>query len=179
LPNIFWTADTHFGHAGILRHQPERSALFGCDVAAMDAAIINGINEHVWPNDELWILGDFAWKASKYGHYRQRIKCRKIHVVTGNHDSSSLRSHVSSMNNMVYRKFGKQKIHMSHYPLASWRAREHGSIHLYGHCHGSMEEILNRIWPGRRAIDVGMDNAYRLFGEWRPFSLDEILGRFL
>ncbi len=177
---IWFTSDTHFGHSGILKHQPERSALYGCDVAAMDAAIIDGINRVVQPNDALWILGDVCWKASRAGHYRARIRCRKIHVVMGNHDSTSLRSHVSSLDSMVYRKFdrGQQKFHLTHYPLASWRGREHGSIHLYGHSHGSMEEILNTIWPGRRAMDVGMDYAYRVLQQWRPFSLDEIVERF-
>ena len=25
-----------------------------------------------------------------------------------------------------------------------------------------------------KSMDIGVDNAYRLFGEYRPFSLDEI-----
>lgn len=177
---IWFTADTHFGHAGILKHQPERAARYGCDIAAMDAAIIDGINAYVRPNDDLWILGDFCWQASRAGHYRARIKSRKIHVVAGNHDSSSLRRHVSSFDSMVYRRFGSgtQKFHLTHYPLASWRGREHGSIHLYGHSHGSMEEILNRVWPNRRAMDVGMDYAFRVLLTWRPFSLAEIVEKF-
>lgn len=179
---IFWTSDLHLGHSGILRHQPERSELFGT-VDAMDTAIIDGINEFVQPNDILWILGDFAWKASRYGHYRQRIKCREIHALMGNHDSSSLRSHVSSLQDTVYRQFGSTrhpstKIHASHYPMASWRAREHGVIHLYGHSHGSMEATLNAMWPNRRSMDVGIDCAYRQFKQWRPFGLDEIFERF-
>ena len=179
---IWFSADLHFGHAGILKHQPERASLFA-DTVAMDAAIIAGINLCAQPNDELWILGDFAWKASRYGHYRQRIKCQKVHVVMGNHDSSSLRANVSSLNDTVYRKFGltkhpSGKFHLSHYPIASWRGREHGAIHLYGHSHGSMETTLNAMWPERRAMDVGIDCAYRVLGQWRPFSLTEIYLRF-
>jgi calcineurin-like phosphoesterase family protein len=171
---IHFTADLHLNHVAILKHQSLRGQLFGDDILAMDAAIIDGINAAVGRNDELWILGDFCWQAAKAGHYRQRIKARQIHIVQGNHDSSSLRKHVSSMSLMEYRKFGDIKIHMSHYPLASWRAREHGSIHLYGHSHGMMEKALDTMWPSRRSMDVGMDEAYRHLGAWRPFSLDEI-----
>jgi calcineurin-like phosphoesterase family protein len=175
---IHFTSDLHLGDAGIFKHQPERLALFGNNVDAMDTAIIDGINASVNAGDELWILGDFSWKASKQGHYRHRLKARSIHVVTGNHDSSSLRNHVSSMNDMVYRKFGRQKFHMTHYPIVSWRAREHGTIHLYGHCHGTMESTLNDLWPARRAQDVGIDYAYRIFGDCRPFSMDYIMEKF-
>lgn len=173
---IHFTADLHLGHNGILKHQEHRAALFG-DVDTMDGAIIDSINHHVDREDELWILGDFAWKASNYGHYRSRLRVRKLHVVKGNHDSSSLRSHVSSMDDIVYRKFAGVKFQLCHYPLASWRAREHGSVHLYGHSHGKMEAFLNQHFPNRRSIDVGIDHAYQLFGDFRPFSLAEIFSR--
>jgi len=171
---IWFTSDFHLNHTAILTHQSLRGKLFGIDILAMDAAIIDGINACVDRNDELWILGDFCWQAAKAGHYRHRINCRQIHVVQGNHDANSLRKYVSTMALMEYRKFGDIKIHMSHYPLASWRAREHGSIHLYGHSHGTMEKALETMWPGRRSMDVGMDEAYRHLSEWRPFSLEEI-----
>jgi len=173
--SIFFTSDLHLGHTGILCHQPNRIFV---NTDEMDAVIIDVINSEVKCNDVLWILGDVVWKASKAGHYRQRLKVRELHVVQGNHDSASLRNHVSSMVLMAYIKIAQQKFHLSHYPHASWRGRIHGSIHLYGHCHGSMEEKLNEIWPDRKAMDVGIDCAYKLFREWRPFSLDEILERF-
>jgi calcineurin-like phosphoesterase family protein len=143
----------------------------------MDDCLINSINAIVKPNDELWCLGDFAWKASRYGHYRQRLRVRTLHAIYGNHDVKSLRKHVSSAQDMVCRKFDGTKIHMTHYPLASWSSREYGSIHLYGHCHGSMEVILNSTFPGRRAMDVGVDNIFNLTGEWRPISLTEVFHR--
>ncbi|MFA5344676.1 MAG: metallophosphoesterase family protein [Candidatus Omnitrophota bacterium] len=172
---IFFTADTHFGHAGILKHIPARAAMFS-NVDEMDDALIEQCNQTVQSRDELWLLGDFAWKASKYGHYRQRLRVRKLHVVMGNHDSTSLRAHVSSLKEMEYRRFGTQKFHLTHYPMASWRGRESAkSIHLYGHSHGTIETHLDRCFPGRRSMDVGVDNAYQFFGIWRPFSIDEII----
>lgn len=179
---IYFSADWHLGHTGILIHQSERLNAFE-HVEEMNAQIIDQVNAVVQPNDELYFLGDFAWQASKYGYYRQRLNVRKLYVCQGNHDSNSLRKHVSGMRDMIYRKFttcGKTfKIHMCHYPLLSWRALHYGSIHLFGHSHGMYEEKLDQIFPGRRSMDVGIDNIYRLIRVWRPISLDEVIQRLV
>jgi calcineurin-like phosphoesterase family protein len=180
---IWFTADSHFGHPGILIHQSARLNAFET-VENMDAEIIAQFNSVLRPNDELYHLGDFCWQASRAGHYRQRLNVRKLHIVRGNHDSSSLAKHCSTFNDMLCRKFqveGREhpvKIHMLHYPMLSWDALHHGGIHLYGHSHGRYEDQLEAIFPGRRAMDVGVDNIYRLYGMWRPISLLEILHRF-
>jgi calcineurin-like phosphoesterase family protein len=172
---IFWTADLHFGHANILKHQVQRAGAFK-DIVEMEDHFITNINKLVLPNDELWVLGDFVWKASRVGHFRQRLKVRKLHIVQGNHDVPSLRNHVSSFDSMVYRRFGNLHFHLTHYPMASWRGRFAAkSIHLYGHSHGTLEDTLSITFPGRRSMDVGIDNAFKILGEWRPFSMDEVL----
>lgn len=171
---IWFTADTHFGHPGILTHQLKRAAEFDT-IDRMDDCLIDGINSVVARNDELRHLGDFGWGAKKYGHYRQRLNVRKLHVLRGNHDRPSLRKHVSSMEMMALRKFNDLKFVLCHYPLYSWPARVHGAVHLYGHCHGMAEAHLDSMLENRRSLDVGMDNAYRLLGMWRPFSIDEII----
>jgi calcineurin-like phosphoesterase family protein len=177
---IYFTADTHFGHSGLLMHQSDRMIAFEC-VEEMDAQLIDQINSVVRPNDELYHLGDFCWQASRAGHYRQRLKVRKLHIVCGNHDAISLWKHVSSMKDMICRKFryndNTVKIHMCHYPLLSWRALHHGGYHLYGHSHGNYEKQLDEIFPGRRSMDVSIDNIYRLYNEWRPINLEEVIER--
>jgi calcineurin-like phosphoesterase family protein len=163
-------------------HQSNRLNAFG-SIEEMDAQFIDTINSLVLPGDELWHLGDFCWQASRAGHYRQRLNVRKLFTCQGNHDSNSLRKHVSSMCDMVCRKFpvkGKPcRFHMCHYPLLSWSGLHHGSIHLYGHSHGIYEDMLDKTFPGRRAMDVGVDAISRLTGEYRPFSLDEVITRLV
>ena len=166
---IYFTADTHLGHENILPYRPFSS------IEEMDAEIIGGINAVVQPNDVLYVLGDFIWKPRFYGHYRQRIRCREIYVVCGNHDSFSLRQHVSSLNETLYRQLKGVRFHMTHYPMVEWRAMHYGSIHLYGHCHGRMENTLNEMFRGRKAMDVGVDNAFRLLGTMRPLAIGYIL----
>jgi calcineurin-like phosphoesterase family protein len=174
----FFTSDLHLDHPGILKYQPERGRLFGSDLEAMNTVIIDGINSAVGRNDELWVIGDFCWKANRYGHFRQRINCRKLHIVMGNHDSPSLRRHVSSLADMVCRNFDGRRIVLCHYPIASWSGRHHGSIHLHGHCHGTITEKLDSLWPDRYMQDVGVDCAYREFGTWTPYTLEYFLTKF-
>ena len=80
---MWFTADTHFGHAGALAlyRRP-----FG-SVAAMDAAMVARWNEVVRPNDDVWHLGDFALKirAAEAGALLRSLNGRK-HLVTGNND---------------------------------------------------------------------------------------------
>lgn len=58
-----------------------------------------------------------------------------------------------------------------HYPLDEWNDRHHKSFMLHGHQHGNNTYKRNRL-------DVGIDNAYKLFGEYRPFSYKDIMKIF-
>jgi len=42
-----------------------------------------------------------------------------------------------------------------------------------------MEQQLNQWFPGRKAMDVGVDNTFKLTGEWRPISLEEVMERLV
>ena len=178
---IWFTSDTHYGHAGILMHQRPRAAAFK-DTVEMDDALIDACNAVVDRDDILCHQGDFCWMASRAGHYRQRLNVRKLHMIRGNHDSSSLAGHCTSFKEMHTLKLQlgapatpRLKIALCHYPMLSWDGLHYGGIHLYGHSHGGFETELDGFFPDRLSKDVGVDNIFRLFGQWRPISLDEIL----
>jgi calcineurin-like phosphoesterase family protein len=80
---VWFTADTHFGHAGALALYRRPFA----SVAAMDAAMAERWNQTVGPDDEVWHLGDFALRtsASAAGALLRSLNGRK-HLVTGNND---------------------------------------------------------------------------------------------
>ena len=172
---IWFTSDWHLGHEAILEHCEPRSGRFHC-VEEMDAAILGETNAALNEGDQLWHLGDFCWRASKAGHYRQQLRRGvKLHIVRGNHDASSLARQCSSFHEIVVRRFVDKTFHLCHYPLFSWYQENHGGYHLYGHCHGSMEAALNALQPGRMAMDVGIDAAAQILGHYRPFSVEEVL----
>ena len=159
---LWFTGDTHFGHANIIRHanRPFNT------LKEMDLALLDGINKYVKSTDVLYHLGDFAWKPSQYGWYRSRINCKRIFVIKGNHDRAKLREFVTDLfPEWMLALSEKQFIHLYHYPLISWYKSCHGSIHLHGHCHG----MLSHVFPYTRRLDVGVDNIY-LNSWWRVSS---------
>ncbi len=174
--DIWLTADTHFNHANILEHMPLRGEAFE-NIHDMEDCFIDTINELVQPHDKLYILGDFCWRTGKCGHFRQQLNVREITVTRGNHDAASLGKHVSRIEHMLFPEMRNKHFHLQHYPCISWRKMQRGGIHCYGHSHSLFEETLDELWPFRNSMDVGIDNALRLTGQFRPFHIDEIIAR--
>lgn len=183
--NIWFTADTHYGHKNICRGVSEWKDRMDQTrdfktVDQMNQAIVDNINDKVDQNDILWHLGDWSMGGMEnIEAFRNRIVCKNIHLILGNHDKAiakypekfhQLFSSVKSL--YGYPQTGKTKIGgtsfiLCHFPMFVWDKHMHGAIHLHGHSHGSLE------MPGmekRKILDVGMDNH----PEFRPFHIDEI-----
>lgn len=177
ITQVWFTADTHFGHGNIIKHcnRPFASA------DEMDDAMINNINAVVQPDDILYHLGDFA--VIKHGNereriqgYRDRINCKTIYLIAGNHDPhTSLdqpKPWLHEIFSNVYVRLRlkttvdgeRQFIVMDHYAGRVWNSSGHGVWQLYGHSHGTLPDD-----PRMRAIDIGVDCH-----NFRPLSLDEI-----
>jgi calcineurin-like phosphoesterase family protein len=81
--NTWFTADFHLGHQNIIRYcnRPFHST------SEMDEAILGNLNSLVRQDDVLYFLGDFCMGGPDQARrYRDRVVCRNIHVVEGNHD---------------------------------------------------------------------------------------------
>lgn len=168
----------------------------------MNHDIIGNINDRVGPKDILWHLGDWGfgdnWEKA-VTEYRNRIVCENIMFVFGNHDYTDKRNLqcFSQCFDLVtvcifqdggfitgddvrwhWKKPGNTTITMCHYPLASWPRMERGTYHAYGHLHTNMEIALNNFSPGRKSVDVGVDNIYKLFGYYGPINLTQFKGLF-
>lgn len=148
-------------------------------VNEMDSYLLDGINSIVGQNDTLYHLGDFCFgpKHDYYNvakRYRDRIACRNVHLIWGNHDGFSIRPLFTSAMDMNTASVDKQSIVLCHYCLATWNKAHRGVWHFYGHSHTNLEEWANKAMPGRRSMDVGVDNAFKILGEYRPFSFNEL-----
>lgn len=176
----FFTADTHFGHKNIASKncsQWDSGYRIFKSLAEHDAAIVKNINSMVAEDDTLWHMGDWSFGGiDNIFHFRKQLRCQNIHLILGNHDhhiehnkdgARGLFKSVSKMNDIT---IDKQKFILLHYSMRVWEGSHKGFIHLYGHSHNSLE------WqPHGKSMDVGIDAAYNLFGEYRPFELNEIL----
>lgn len=167
MPRRIWlTADTHFGHQNIIPHceRPFTS------VSEMDETLITNWNNWVQPDDDVWHLGDFAWK--KHAEYLARLKGR-IHLINGNHDkmSAQARGMFASTQDMFIGSLhggNPQKFFLLHYPLVSWprKAGPGATYHLYGHVHGRYDR------PGEPALDVGVDCHH-----FAPVLLEDVIAK--
>lgn len=82
----FWTSDLHLNHARILELCPERP---WADVQAMNRGLIDAWNDAVGPEDDVWVVGDFAMGSIHDSlQLVPALNGRKI-LVPGNHDRCS------------------------------------------------------------------------------------------
>lgn len=142
----FYTADTHFNHASIIdmSKRPFRS------VHQMNEAMITRWNERVTDKDEIYFLGDFAFKALDAAcEIFVRLAGQK-HLIVGNHDKTGIHDWSwVSINQTTMVHDGDERIFLSHYPVLEWPGYYRGVRHFFGHVHG------NKRVPG--ATDVGVD----------------------
>jgi hypothetical protein len=201
MKNVWFTADTHFGHLKIPLYARREFCLDKGElakanaiwqdghrnsdwspsaesVARMDEKLIENINSCVGRDDILWHLGDFCWNksgsAAAAARYLERINCRNVFLVAGNHDAPEMRGSFPACYEYREIKVQSKIVILSHYAHCFWNRSHYGSWMLYGHAHGSAEEWMDVNMPGRLSMDVGVDNAYRILGEYRPFSFPEI-----
>ncbi len=146
---VFFTSDTHFGHAGVLGLYKRPFA----SVAAMDAALVERWNAVVGPGDEVWHLGDFALAGgiARAGTLLAALNGRK-HLIAGNNDPERVRREPgwASVADYGELELDGVKLVLCHYPFRSWNGMAQGALDLHGHSHG-------RLAPQTRQIDVGVD----------------------
>jgi len=81
MSKIFFTSDTHFWHANIIKFCQRPFA----DVNEMNEKMIANWNAVVGPDDIIYHLGDFSMAARPVELYVPRLM-GSIHLVMGNHD---------------------------------------------------------------------------------------------
>jgi calcineurin-like phosphoesterase family protein len=161
---VFFTSDTHFGHAGALGFfgRPFRS------VAEMDRTLIENWNAAVGPSDEVWHLGDFALRHSpaRMAEILGALDGRK-RLVFGNNDTEATKALAGWTSVAPYAELELSGVRLvlCHYPFRSWNGQAKGALDLHGHSHG-------RLAPLPRQIDVGVD-AWA----FRPATLPQLLER--
>jgi calcineurin-like phosphoesterase family protein len=156
----YFTADQHFDHSNIIKHC---NRPFG-SIDEMNDNIIRAWNLTVTPEDVVIMAGDISIlpKADLiHKKFLSKLVGNKI-FLRGNHD------HWMKEKRYIYNKrIEMQHVSVCHYPMRSWQNSSYGSWQLHGHSHGTLE-------PFRNQLDIGVDNAFKHFGSYRPFSFNEV-----
>lgn len=190
---IFFTSDTHYGHTNICRgvsnwrdengNVPIHQTRDFKTLDHMNDKIVESINSTVGEDDTLFHLGDWSFGGfDNIEEFRNRINCKNIHLILGNHDHhiernkgdiqrlfssvhQYLRLQVSVMpGTKLYA--GEMDLVLMHYPIASWHNMNDGVIHLHGHVHLPPDKKLSQ----GKAMDVGVDGNNLI-----PYSLGQIM----
>jgi calcineurin-like phosphoesterase family protein len=171
MKQIWFCSDTHFSHANIIKYCNRPFA----DTDEMDEALIRNWNSVVKPGDDVFHLGDvsFAKDQSKTCRILDRLNGNKF-LIKGNHDKitdANLRAKFSFIRD-YYELYvtdesahgGKQLIVLLHFAMKIWNKCHRGSIHLYGHSHGTLPDD-----PGSLSMDVGVDSH-----NYTPISYEQV-----
>lgn len=153
MPNVFFTADTHYGHTNVIRYgnRPFASS------EEMNEAMIDRWNAVVRPGDVVYHLGDFSLtRMPEACTAASRLRGNK-YLVFGNHDKYTRKSGDFLKHWVWARDYAEVdvsgiKIVLLHYAMKVWHRSHHGAWQLHGHSHGSLKDDPNAL-----QIDVGVD----------------------
>lgn len=169
--NTFFTADTHFGHANIIKYCKRPFA----NIVDMNNTIIDNWNRVVGEHDLIYHLGDFCFgrEGFTFESFRERLK-GTIVFIKGNHDKLAW-----AKRNRFYASYDSyheicingQEITLCHYPLFRWNKSHHFSWMLHGHCHYAIPETRKDAIPLTMGLilDIGVDG-----NNFTPYSFEEI-----
>ena len=178
---IWFGADYHLGHKLLAKVRASTGFLLISTedeerrVELMNEWIVEQHNRCVKPGDDFYFLGDLALANPRdVIKYVERMN-GNWHVIRGNHNSCmeaihKLRPFVWVKDRyMVRTQIGDEKIQivLDHYPIESWKNRQHGAVHLHGHTHGDL------VRNDPRRMDVGIDV------QRRPVNLIDVYQRLV
>lgn len=187
--NIWFTSDSHYFHKNItygesMWNDKEINTRRFNTTQEMSQAIVKGINRHVKYDDILFHLGDWSFGGiQNIWNFNKQINCQNIHLIFGNHDQHIISNKLlpdilvnaqspilfSSTQHYLEVEIDNILFLLFHRAIEDFHNNERKTtIHLHGHSHGNTIQKENRL-------DVGVDVAYKKFGEYRPFSLQEVL----
>ena len=168
----YYIADTHFGDTRIINlcGRPYK------DLEEMTLSIIMNWNSTVDPKDEVYMLGDVAYRYK--GNLRLLLDSLngKKHLLIGNHDSGWMKKPTNlrafrSIDKMSKIQDEGRSVVLCHYPLMAFDGSTRGGYHVFGHIHNNTNEPLyNAINSMKNAFNAGVD-----VNGFAPVTLDQLI----
>lgn len=158
---------------------------------------INKINAKVGVDDYLWMLGDGFLNSTDelVERWFDRIVCRNIYYLFGNHESSPYRiyknqvkelygeddievyplrwKNVVFIGNHVEVFFGRRRVIMNHFPLRIWHKNHRAAWCLSGHSHLN-DWGRSPDCPDSKSMDLGWDYKNDI---WSFKEIEEIMNK--
>ena len=176
--NVFFTSDTHFNHANIIKYCTRPYA----NTDEMNEDLIKRWNSVVKPNDIVFHLGDFMFgNLNRFWEFRSRLN-GQIYLVHGNHDWELMdKVNVGDAFELVAAELlitvDGQKIYLGHTPKLVYDGiyKEKPTWQLFGHVHSNPNypdaspDIKRLCYLLPFQYDVGVDN-----NNYTPISFADV-----
>lgn len=166
-----YIADLHFGHQSVINFDSRPFA----DVNEMDRFLIDSWNRRVTKNDQVYIVGDFAYRNEKpFSWYLKRLAGEK-HLIVGNHDKKLLKDeqamgYFASAEYQLEITDNQKHIVLSHFPLAEWSGFFGDVYQIYGHIHNRTDGAFSYMKNLDRALNAGA-----CINNYTPVSFPELV----
>lgn len=181
--SIWFTSDTHFGHAKILEYEAEARPF--ASVEEMNEALIDRWNSVVHAGDTVYHLGDFCFGRANI-EIAGRLNGKK-RLVMGNHDTYPVVDYLQHFDK-VFGAFYWRKCVLTHIPVHPDNLGARAWLNIHGHLHSRTVKSNDHIhnvdvhgliseaiyFPDREDdnnyfnVSVEQNNLY-------PFHADQIL----
>ena len=165
---IYYIADLHFGDERVMRLAGRPFA----DAAQMDREMTDRWNRRVTDEDEIYILGDFAYSDEIACAVLRQLNGRK-HLILGNHDSVLSKSLVlfESVGTITKISDDGKTVVLCHYPLLSYEDSIYGGYQVFGHIHNNPNDIATELQKQLvRSLHAGVDVT-----DFEPRTLNELM----
>jgi len=180
-----YIADTHFGHANILRYD-NRPWL---NVGQMDEDMVDNWNTAVDRDDDVFILGDVVWSKSKsrWVEVLEQLHGRK-YIVKGNHDRPEVLAYlqdegiITGWSDQLTVVDDGRDVVLNHSPMPFFiNCHNSAWYHLYGHVHISFDnQVIKHV---RMQLEELYQHPMRMYNvgcmipgmKYAPKTLDEII----
>jgi calcineurin-like phosphoesterase family protein len=170
---IYFTADTHFCHANIIKYENRPFK----DINEMNKILMNNWNNKIKSNDEVYIIGDFIFSDGRTANELIKKLNGRKYLIKGNHDSflkdaNFDRNSFAWIKDYFMLRYNNMKFVLFHYPIAVWDCKHHGSYHLYGHIHSNLDDHHKLEYIEKNSLNVGVD-----VNNFTPLNIDDVLNK--
>jgi calcineurin-like phosphoesterase family protein len=151
---IFFIADTHFGHKRIIEFDLTRAYRQFATIEEHDEELIRRWNTTVKPKDTVWHLGDFCF-GKRNLEIAGRLNGNKK-LVMGNHDMYASTDYLKYFTRLAGAVELKGMI-LTHVPVAERELESRWTRNIHGHLHTKKVMHPGFTVPDNRYINVSCE----------------------
>lgn len=165
----WFTSDWHLGHDNVMKFSRRPFS----NISEMNERIVSNVLSVLRPGDDLYFLGDLAWRRFNLdGFFDRWPRNVNFHWILGNHDKNwtPFKSKCASISDMGKTSIDGNTVILCHYPMLTWNRSHYDSWMLFGHHHENSHgtaELASKATGKMLNVNVEFNN-------FLPYSEKEV-----